>query len=176
MLLIAIQERVNKGAINMWWIKESDWDVRSDCSTVQVRGNLHLPLAVTHDSISLSKSWPEDVVQVTGNSWSRGWEKESVFSVILKILGHASFVLWYLYLFTQSKNETNLVEWISISRFGLVDRFSECSLWTPGSLRHICGSLWEWDQNSFHDNIVLSFFFFLLLHLTVNICTPVLWK
>lgn len=125
--------------------------------------------------ISLSKSWPEDVVQITGNSWSRGWEKESVYSVILKILGRASSVRWYLYFFTQSKNETNLVEWISMSRFGLVDRFSQGSFWTPGSLRHIWGSPWEWDQNSCHDNIVL-FFSFLLLHLTVNICTLVLWK
>ena len=55
-------------------------------------------------------------------------EKREVYSVTLKILGHASSVRWYLSFFTQSKNETDLVECISISRFGLVDRFSQCSL------------------------------------------------
>lgn len=74
---------------------------------------------------------------------------------------HCAFISLFC---TQSKNKpAPLVEWVSISRFGLVSRFSKYTFGTPGSPRH------------FHKirtvfMIILSLFFFFCRFHCVDIC------
>lgn len=73
---------------------------------------------------------------------------------------------------TQSKTKpAPLVEWVSISRFGLVARFSKYTFGTPGSLRHFREG--PWYQNCFHDNIKS---FCVCVIFTVLTFVSVVWK
>lgn len=127
----------------MWWIKENEGGMRNDYSTVQARG--YPPLSNSHQLLYFGGAFVtirSQPFRMLARKCYQGYLEQLVQKVSKgqwlpcnAQTTRACLYCAFMSLFcTQSKNKpAPLVEWVSISRIGLVTRFSKYTFGTPGS-------------------------------------------